>query len=113
MFPEYRLCNIHDTPIINIMYSHQQRTFGRAKYTTLPGQRKRCKFLFACYGECPRNRFLTTADGEKGLNYLCEGYYTFFAYTAETMDYMREQLEQGLAPKNVMQWLKNNKPQRL
>ena len=68
--PEYRLGNIHDTPIINIMYSHQQRAFGRANYTTLPGQCKRCKFLFACYGECPRNRFLTTADGEKGLNYL-------------------------------------------
>ena len=110
VFPEYRLGNIHDTPIINIMYSHQQRAFGRAKYTTLPGQCKRCKFLFACYGECPRNRFLTTADGEKGLNYLCEGYHTFFAHTAEAMDYMREQLEQGLAPKNVMQWLKNNKP---
>ena len=92
------------------MYSHQQRAFGRAKYTTLPGQCKRCKFLFACYGECPRNRFLTTADGEKGLNYLCEGYHTFFAHTDEAMDYMREQLEQGLAPKNVMQWLKNNKP---
>jgi radical SAM protein with 4Fe4S-binding SPASM domain len=78
VFPEYRLGNIHDTPIINIMYSHQQRTFGRAKYTTLPGQCKRCKFLFACYGECPRNRFLTTADGEKGLNYLYEETLTGF-----------------------------------
>lgn len=55
MFPEYRLGNIHDTPIINIMYSHQQRTFGRAKYTTLPGQCKRCKFLFAYYGEGEHN----------------------------------------------------------
>ena len=55
VFPEYRLGNIHDTPIINIMYSNQQRTFSRAKYTTLPGQCKRCKFLFACYGEGEHN----------------------------------------------------------
>lgn len=109
VFPEYRLGNIHDTPIIDMMYSRQQRVFGEAKHTSLPHQCLRCKFEFACHGECPRNRFLTTADGEAGLNYLCEGYYSFFEHAAEAMDYMRKQLELGLSPKNVMQWLANNK----
>ena len=113
VFPEYRLGNIHDTPIINIMYSPEQRAFGRAKHTSLPRQCRRCKYEFACHGECPRNRFLTTEDGEAGLNYLCEGYYAFFAHVAEAMDYMREQLEQGRTPKNVMQWIANNKPKSL
>ncbi len=95
------------------MYSPEQRAFERAKHTSLPRQCRRCKYEFACHGECPRNRFLTTEDGEAGLNYLCEGYYAFFAHVAEAMDYMREQLEQGRAPKNVMQWIANNKPKSL
>ena len=58
--------------------------------------------LFACNGECPKNRFCQTADGEPGLNYLCEGYRMFFAHVAPYMDFMKRELLAGRAPANVM-----------
>lgn len=106
VFSEYRLGNIHHTPLVEMMYSPQQRRFGEAKFRSLPKQCRECRYEFACHGECPRNRFITTADGERGLNYLCDGYHAFFAHAHEAMDYMREQLMARRAPVNVMEWVK-------
>lgn len=106
VFPDYRLGNLKESSLIDMMYGTKQQIFGMSKYTSLPEQCRRCKYEFACHGECPRNRFITTADGESGLNYLCEGYYTFFEHASKAMDYMRRQLEEGLPPANVMRWQK-------
>ena len=106
VFPEYRLGNIHDSSLIDMMYGSRQREFGEAKYSTLPEQCRRCRYEFACHGECPRNRFIHTADGEPGLNYLCKGYYAFFEHVHRAMDFMRGQLERGLPPADVMSWLR-------
>lgn len=108
VFSEYRLGNIHDTSLIDMMCGSRQREFGEAKYRSLPRQCRKCRYEFACHGECPRNRFITTVDGEPGLNYLCEGYYAFFSHVSEAMDYMRSQLDRGLPPANVMSWIANN-----
>ena len=105
VFPEYRLGNIKDSSLIDMMYGTKQRAFGASKQASLPRQCRECRYQFACWGECPRNRFIATADGEPGLNYLCEGYYAFFSHAREAMDYMRLQLEQGLPPSNVMRWI--------
>lgn len=106
VFPDYRLGNLKESSLIDMMYGTKQQIFGMSKYTSLPEQCRRCKYEFACHGECPRNRFITTADGESGLNYLCEGYYAFFEHASRAMDYMRRQLEEGLPPANVMRWQK-------
>lgn len=106
VFPDYRLGNLKESSLIDMMYGTKQQIFGMSKYTSLPEQCLRCKYEFACHGECPRNRFITTADGESGLNYLCEGYYAFFEHASKAMDYMRRQLEEGLPPANVMRWQK-------
>ncbi len=84
VFPEYKLGNIREKTLVEMMYSDRQQKFGTDKYDSLPGQCRRCKYLFACNGECPKNRFTVTADGEPGLNYLCEGYYRFFEHVAPT-----------------------------
>jgi uncharacterized protein len=60
--------------------------------------------LFACNGECPRNRFAYTRTGEPGLNYLCKGYYKFFDHAAPYMDFMRNELSHRRPPSNVMEW---------
>jgi uncharacterized protein len=105
VFPEYKLGNIHDNSLISMMYGTKQREFSEAKYRSLPKQCRKCRYEFACHGECPRNRFISTADGEPGLNYLCEGYHAFFTKAHKAMDYMSQQLKQGLPPANVMNWI--------
>ncbi|MBQ5875271.1 MAG: anaerobic sulfatase-maturation protein [Alistipes sp.] len=109
VFPEYKLGNLNEKSLSEMMYGRQQSEFGVAKHRTLPRQCRECEYEFACHGECPRNRFLTTADDEPGLNYLCTGYYAFFSHAATAMDYMRRQLQQGRPPANVMKWLAEQK----
>lgn len=106
VFPQYKLGNIMDKSIIDMMYSPEQRRFGQNKRNSLPTQCKNCKFLFACNGECPKNRFAHTANGEPGLNYLCEGYYRFFEHVAPYMDWMKHELLNQRPPAGIMDLLR-------
>lgn len=108
VFPEYRIGNLHSHSLVEMMYGERQLAFGRAKRETLPNQCRRCDVRFACHGECPKNRFARTADGEPGLNYLCEGYRRFFRHVAPYMDFMCNELRQERAPANIMAWLRDN-----
>jgi uncharacterized protein len=103
--PHYRLGNILDTPLDALVDSEQQRAFGQEKFTSLPGYCRACDVLFACFGECPRNRFIDTPDGEPGLNYLCAGYKAFFHHIAEPTTVMANLLRQGRFADEVMAWL--------
>jgi len=107
VFPQYRLGNIHTDSIINMMGDPRQRAFGAAKRGSLPDQCLACRFTHICNGECPKNRFMTTVSGQPGLNYLCDGYRSFFAHVAPYMDFMAAELAAGRPPANVM---KNIKP---
>lgn len=102
VFPEFKLGNIYEKSLIEMMYSEKQIQFGQQKKDSLPNKCKECKYLFACNGECPKNRFLTTEDGEPGLNYLCKGYYQFFEHVAPYMDFMKKELLAERPPANVM-----------
>lgn len=102
VFPEYKLGNIRETNLGEMMYSDRQQRFGAAKRDALPRQCRECRWLFACNGECPKNRFARTTDGEPGLNYLCEGYRKFFAHVAPYMDFMKNELANERPPANVM-----------
>lgn len=103
VFPQYKLGNLRDSSLIDMMMSPRQIEFGAAKRNSLPKQCLGCRWLFACNGECPKNRFAVTADGQPGLNYLCEGYRRFFAHVADDMDFMRRQLEAKQPPSLVME----------
>lgn len=102
VFPEYKLGNIRTHTLVEMMYSERQEKFGQNKYNSLPRQCKECEFLFACNGECPKNRFAVTKDGEPGLNYLCSGYKRFFRHVAPYMEFMKNELAAGRPPANVM-----------
>ncbi len=77
---EYRLGNLTQQPLLELVRSAQQRRFGQQKSRGLPRQCRGCRVRFICNGECPRNRFRRTSDGEAGLNYLCAGYRAFFTH---------------------------------
>lgn len=101
--PDHRLGNIGDTPLQALVASEKQRRFGQDKYDTLPKTCRECPVLFACYGECPRNRFIRTPDGEQGLNYLCAGYKAFFTHIDPAMKTMANLLRQGRYADEIMQ----------
>lgn len=89
VFPEYHLGNIRNRGILDMMDSERQRSFADMKIKGLPGQCHRCQWQFACHGECPKNRFVKTIDGEPGLNYLCEGYRCYFEHVAPFMEQLK------------------------
>jgi uncharacterized protein len=77
---DHRLGNIMETPLVELLESPAQRAFGQAKLDTLPRYCLECEVRDMCNGECPKNRFIRTPDGESGLNYLCAGYKRFFTH---------------------------------
>lgn len=104
VFPQYRLGNILTQGLPQLVYGEKQTAFSRLKKDSLPRQCRVCEWLKACHGECPRLRFMHTADGEPGLNYLCAGYKIFFQHVAPYMDFMRQELLEGRPASNVMQY---------
>jgi uncharacterized protein len=82
--------------------SDRQRTFGLAKRDTLPEYCRQCEVRFVCNGGCPKNRFITTPDGESGLNYLCAGYRAFFNHVDAPMRFMANELAHQRPPANIM-----------
>lgn len=108
VFPEYKLGNIRDQSLIDMLYGEKQQAFSRLKHTSLPRQCKECDMEFACHGECPKNRFEKDKYGEPGLNYLCQGYYQYYSHVAPYMDFMKRELLAQRPPANIMNVLKNN-----
>ncbi|MCK9344361.1 MAG: anaerobic sulfatase maturase [Massilibacteroides sp.] len=103
--PDHLLGNILTTPLIELVNSDKQRRFGMAKRDTLLRHCRECDFLAICNGECPKNRFVEAPDGERGLNYLCEGYKAFFSHADRPMRMMAGLLRQGRYADEVMPML--------
>ena len=99
--PDYLLGNLHELPLLDMVSSEQQRAFGQAK-ADLPRYCGACEVRFVCNGGCPKDRVLTTPDGEPGLNYLCAGYRGFFNHVAPYMQFMARELQQQRPPANIM-----------
>lgn len=102
MYPAYRIGNILEGELNRIVNSEKQAAFGAAKETLLPGCCRRCEFLFACRGGCPKHRFTESSDGEPGLNYLCPGLKNFYGRIHPSMNRMVELIRQGSPVKNIM-----------
>lgn len=102
VFPEYKLGNIRDHSLIDMLYGEQQQEFSRLKHSSLPRQCKECDMEFACHGECPKNRFMKDKYGDSGLNYLCPGYYHYYQHVVPYMDYMKQELMSQRPPSNIM-----------
>jgi uncharacterized protein len=100
--PDFLLGNIQTTPMVDLVSSERQQKFGQDKSGTLPQYCRQCEVLFACNGECPRNRFIQTPDGDPNLNYLCAGYKLFFNHIDRPMSLMAKLLRSGHYADEVM-----------
>ncbi|HHT22390.1 MAG TPA: anaerobic sulfatase-maturation protein [Bacteroidales bacterium] len=106
VFPEYKLGNVRNQTIFEMMFLEKQLRFGSDKKDKLPRQCQECEVLKFCHGECPKNRIAKTADGELGLNYLCAGFKAFFKHALPYMEFMANELHNKRPPANVMYYAK-------
>lgn len=102
VYPRYRLGNILNQSLGDMVSSDAQREFGENKSVALPKYCRECEVLPLCHGECPKNRFIRTPDDEEGLNYLCRGYKDFFTHTRPAMLQMADLLRQKRPPADIM-----------
>ena len=103
--PAHLVGNVMQTTLVELIESPKQRAFGRVKYDSLPAYCRSCDVRFACNGECPKNRFTLTPDGEPGLNYLCAGYRSFFRHIDGPMRLMAVLLTEGRYADEIMKML--------
>lgn len=111
--PEHHLGNIREQTLYQLMHSPQQQRFGSIKSGCLPPACQSCSWLFACHGECPKNRIVEPATGQIAnhnlgltprLNYLCQGYRQFFEHVAPYMDFMKEEIMNNRPASNILSW---------
>jgi uncharacterized protein len=105
VYPDYKVGNIMDHELRDLIDSPQQRKFGQDKHDALPKYCLQCDVRFACNGECPKHRFIHTPDGEAGLNYLCAGYKRFFHHIDPYMQAMARLLRGGRPASDVMEMI--------
>ena len=109
VYPEYCLGNIGKAHLKDLQRNPALFRFGIEKRNSLPSDCRKCEYLFACRGECPKHRFATTRRGESGLNTLCEGYKLFFSYTTPYMEQMRNLLAQGQEASLIIPWARQKR----
>jgi len=107
VYDEYKLGNILDQTMRQMVKSDMQSKFGLDKFDTLPRYCRQCEFLELCYGECPKNRFIRTPDGEKGLNYLCSGLKTYFGHVTPVLATLARGLRAGKPAAFIMEVLRD------
>ncbi|MFO7815839.1 MAG: anaerobic sulfatase maturase [Halanaerobiales bacterium] len=96
VFPEYKIGNINDTPLKELVNSPKQNTFGKNKYKELPKTCSECRYYFICHGGCPKNRL-----DENNINYMCEGYKAFYSYTEPFFEKIVEEIKRGSPPRLI------------
>jgi len=105
VFPQYKLGNISDASLVELVHHPDQLHFGRDKRDTLPRICRECDVLDLCHGECPKHRFVIGADGERNLNYLCQAYKHFFGSILPELGVLAELLELGQPPAAIVKWM--------
>jgi uncharacterized protein len=103
VYPQYKLGNLMNQSLGDMVNSPAQQKFGNDKSDSLPKYCRDCEVRFACHGECPKHRFISTPDGEAGLNYLCAGYKRFFNHVDPYMKVMGEMVKASKPAAGIME----------
>jgi uncharacterized protein len=101
--PEYKIGNIFERPLSEMIEDPRQREFGQNKWTSLPKYCRECEVLSMCNGGCPKDRIIKTPDGEDGLNYLCAGLKGFFTHSKPYFQKFADLVEAGEPTEKLME----------
>jgi len=85
--PKWKLGNIKEGKLINMLNSKKQNQFGSIK-SQLPTKCKRCNYLKHCFGGCIKDRVKDPKDN--GMPRFCESYLMFFKHTDAVLIRMAE-----------------------
>ncbi len=95
VYPDYKLGNLTETPLRDLVWTQAQSNFGTGKSGALTAQCRACSFRFACNGDCPKHRFATSKSGEPGHSYFCESYSMFFRHAGPRLKHMAQLVSIG------------------
>lgn len=95
VYPDYKLGNLAETPLRDLVWTQAQSDFGTDKSGALTAQCRACSFRFACNGDCPKHRFATSKSGEPGHSYFCESYSMFFRHAGPRLKHMAQLVSIG------------------
>ena len=104
--PEYKLGNIRQDGLRNLVDGPIQKAFGEHKRSSLTSECRACPYLPLCGGGCPKDRFSASADGEAGQYYLCLGLKAFFAHAVPRLKEVMRLSRLGKSPGEIMEKLK-------
>ncbi|OBW91846.1 anaerobic sulfatase maturase [Gallibacterium salpingitidis] len=95
VYPVYRIGNINNRSLAEIVGSSKQVKFGQNKKTTLTKKCQKCDVKNICHGGCPKHRIVSIKGEDFKQNYLCPSYQFFFKKTAPFMLRMKEMIRHG------------------
>jgi uncharacterized protein len=107
VYPEYRLGNVLNENLREMVEGSVASGFGPHKEKSLPEYCRKCEVLEACWGGCPKHRFTKTPDGEPGLHYLCAGYKIYFKHIRKYLNAFTKLLEHDIPPSEIMKAVNN------
>ena len=111
--PEYRIGNVMEEELVQIVSKPEQLKFGLDKRDTLPDQCRACPHLGLCWGACPKDRILDVPGGK--LNWLCKGYFEMYEHTAPHFQAMVQTLKRRMPASEFRRFFivdENNRPGR-
>lgn len=103
VYPDYKLGNVHHTPLQVLNQSQAAVHFGEKKRDFLPEDCLSCAVRSLCHGDCPKHRI------SQGKSYLCSSYKTFFTHSAPYMKTMSHLLAQHRPAAELMGYLRRGR----
>jgi serine-type anaerobic sulfatase-maturating enzyme len=96
VYEEWKLGNIHDTPLAELVCSPRLEEFAALKLE-LPDLCRDCEYLDLCRGGCPKHHRPIGTSPER-FNHFCEGYKMFFREALPELRRMAEYFRRGQMP---------------
>ena len=90
VFPEWKIGNILETPLVELLQSSKIEEFAKLK-TELPDVCKDCEFLNYCWSGCPKHH-IPSDTSAKRVNYLCQSYKMFFSKSLDKFEVLARHL---------------------